>query len=198
MTRRTSPELLAAGALLLVFAGLTLWARKHVLPLDARVLEWALRHKVDEGWRQDVQETFGYLGNPPLAGATVVVALLVVWRNVGTVAAAGFVAATAGVAVGALVQHQSYAGSITYGAPNFPSVHVVYVTVSWGYLAVLARRHGRPEVTAILVALIVVMAVSRLTQAAHYLSDVVAGLCLGGAWLLLVLAISSRRRPASG
>jgi membrane-associated phospholipid phosphatase len=198
MTRRTSPELVAAGALLAVFVGLTVWARHTSLPLDVRVYEWGSAHRATGGWRQAVQETFGYLGNASLAAVTVAVALAVVLRNVGVAAAAEFLAATAGVALAAAIQHQSFTGRVVFAAPNFPSVHTVYAVASWGSLAVLAQRHGRPEVRTIFAVLIAGMLVTRVVSAAHLLSDVVAGACLGGAWLLAVLAVSSRLRPGRG
>jgi undecaprenyl-diphosphatase len=74
---------------------------------------------------------------------------------------------------------------------NFPSVHVVYAIASWGFLAVLAARHGRREIVVVLGLMTLAMGVLRVTVAAHFPSDVVAGYLLGGAWLLLVLRVSS-------
>lgn len=71
--------------------------------------------------------------------------------------------------------------------PAFPSGHMLQVTALYGLLAWLwFRRRRRPAdaVTAgtILVLLLAATAVSRLRVGAHWPTDVIAGLLLGGLW----------------
>lgn len=75
---------------------------------------------------------------------------------------------------------------------SFPSGHVMFYTVFFGFLLFLAWRYLQPGwlrglLIATLAALIVLVGFSRIYLGAHWLSDVVAGYLLGG--LILWMAI---------
>ncbi len=76
---------------------------------------------------------------------------------------------------------------------SFPSGHAAGSTAILGALAYLAaRRTAGPLRVAVLVAtpaLIALVGFSRLYLGAHYLSDVLAGLCVGAAWLFACLTV---------
>lgn len=79
---------------------------------------------------------------------------------------------------------------------SFPSGHAVASTVFYGALCVLVFRHTRSGVAraaavAIAVAMVLLVCFSRVYLGAHYLSDVLAGIAVGGACLALML------RPAA-
>ena len=196
MTRRISPELLAAGAMLAAFAVLAVWAQRGTIPGDTGPFVWAWTHRIGgDGPRASLQALFGTLGTRPVAALTVAAAAWIVGRNVGAGAAVAFLASTAIVFPAELIQRllgpTHLARFIHPQAANFPSVHVVYAMASWGFLAVLAARHGRREIVVVLALMTLAMGVLRVTVAAHFPSDVIAGYLLGGAWLLLVLRVSS-------
>lgn len=71
---------------------------------------------------------------------------------------------------------------------SFPSGHAMASTVVYGavllaFLPALRRRGLAGRAVAATVALVVLIAASRLALAVHYLSDVVGGVTLGVAWL---------------
>jgi undecaprenyl-diphosphatase len=59
----------------------------------------------------------------------------------------------------------------------------------FGIVAWFAWHHGRRDAALILGGLVVAMGPARVLASAHLPSDVLGGYLLGGAWLLVVLAI---------
>lgn len=82
---------------------------------------------------------------------------------------------------------------------GFPSVGLTMTTITFGFFAVLIAREmpGRQRVWPYLVsgAVAAVLGFSRLYLGAHWLTDLVGGMLLGIAWLLL-LGIAYRRHVA--
>lgn len=80
---------------------------------------------------------------------------------------------------------------------GFPSIAVTMITIQFGFFAMLIARElpGRRRVWPYLLAGTLAAAVgfARLYLGAHWLSDVIGGMLLGVAWLL-VLGIAYRRR----
>ena len=83
---------------------------------------------------------------------------------------------------------------------SFPSAHAMAATLLYGLLAVFVVRKAqawRWRVLTVLAAglLVVLIGFSRLYLGVHYLSDVLAGMAAGSAWLALCLtAVGSLRR----
>lgn len=82
---------------------------------------------------------------------------------------------------------------------SFPSGHAIAATLFYGALCLLVLAHVRSyklRVTAVAVALamIALVAASRVYLGVHYFSDVLAGITLGVAWLALALELLARRR----
>lgn len=142
------------------------------------------------------------LGQPSVAAALVVasvVALLVLRRRVAVL----FVALTATaipltLAIKAVVASRRPGAAAASGLLgrldqySFPSGHVVFVVVFFGFAAWLARRHltgaARWAVVALAAAAMVLIGPSRLALGVHRLEDVVAGYPIGAAWLALLVA----------
>jgi len=86
------------------------------------------------------------------------------------------------------------------GSFSFPSGHAMAATLLYGFLAAFVVRKvqaWRWRVLAVLAAvlLIVLIGFSRLYLGVHYLSDVLAGMAAGSAWLALCLiAVGALRR----
>lgn len=82
---------------------------------------------------------------------------------------------------------------------SFPSGHAMGVTVVVGTLAVVLLPQlpavWRRPMLGIGVGWVLLVAFSRLALGVHYLTDVVAGVLLGGAWLALMTALI---RPGQG
>jgi undecaprenyl-diphosphatase len=83
---------------------------------------------------------------------------------------------------------------------SFPSGHAVHATLVYGLLAcyLVPRARTRPRQAAIVVAaclLVALVALSRMYLGVHYLSDVLAAIAEGCAWLAVcVTAVSTLRR----
>jgi membrane-associated phospholipid phosphatase len=78
--------------------------------------------------------------------------------------------------------------------PSYLSGHATQAIATWGMLALIASA-GRSRVRGVVVAVVVVglVGLSRIYLGAHWLTDVLAGYGLGGAWLLLLAALRLRR-----
>ena len=86
------------------------------------------------------------------------------------------------------------------GTFSFPSAHATLAMACYGFAIYLALKNIRREWLRKIIAYlgpagIMLIAASRLYLGAHYLSDVVAGLLLGGAWLAIgIYAIKLTRQ----
>jgi undecaprenyl-diphosphatase len=93
---------------------------------------------------------------------------------------------------------------LTLSTYSFPSGHAVSATLLYGFLACYLVRHLRawPARLAVIAAacvLVALVAVSRMYLGVHYLSDVLAGVAEGCAWLAVCVTSMStlRRRRAA-
>lgn len=83
---------------------------------------------------------------------------------------------------------------------SFPSGHTSGATVLYGMLAAWLVCHCRAKalqglIVAAAVFMVAAVALSRLYLGAHYLSDVLAGMAVGGAWLAVcITSVSTLRR----
>ena len=80
------------------------------------------------------------------------------------------------------------------GTFSFPSAHATLAMACYGFIIYLVLKNIRREWLRKIIAYlgpmsITLIAVSRLYLGAHYLSDVIAGLLLGGAWLAIGIYI---------
>jgi len=80
-----------------------------------------------------------------------------------------------------------------YSGAAFPSGHAAQAVAFYGVLALIASSGRAPRQRALLwsaaAVLALVVGASRLYLGAHWLTDVLGGYALGGAWLILVMAI---------
>lgn len=82
---------------------------------------------------------------------------------------------------------------------SFPSGHTFICVAFYGLLACLAFRQARSPwlkgiVLCAAVALVVAVGTSRIYLGAHWPTDVLGSVILGGAWIALLLALYERRR----
>ncbi len=84
--------------------------------------------------------------------------------------------------------------------PSFPSGHTMMATIIYGFMAIflileLSSWLWRFLLAAITILLVVLVALSRMYLGAHYLSDVLAAMAAGTAWIALCLtAVETLRR----
>ncbi len=155
-------------------------------------------------WLQGLTE-----GLAPLLGAVtflgsqgVIIVLLVTvfWCFHAGLGARLFVAVIASAVVNNLLKSVLYGsrpywfdarvtGHAQHGSFGMPSGHSQAAVVTYGYLA---ARSGRRGLVWAAVAVIALVALSRVLLGAHYFSDVVVGLAVGGGLLWLVLRYEDR------
>lgn len=85
-----------------------------------------------------------------------------------------------------------YEPSVEIATTAFPSGHVLAATVLWGLFVVDSRRCSRLGRGVLAGGAIVLVGSSRIALGVHYPIDVVAGVAVGGAYLLAVLAVLDR------
>lgn len=199
MTSRISREwLIAAAGFGAAFLGLTLWVRfGGPLPFDARLLRAARSTVADPNLAvTPLYAFFGGAGSPLVAALTVTAAFAVVLCNVGLGAAllvpAAAVVSVAEYPLSRWVGRTDAARELLFPAGGYPSGHALYTLPMFGMLAWLGRRHGRPEVAAVCLLVVVLMAVSRVADRSHLADEVLGGYLLGAAWLCLVIAVAGR------
>jgi undecaprenyl-diphosphatase len=155
----------------------------------------------DGQWLTPVARILSLCGNYQVLVPLGFLVLLLAWRRVVPWRAALYYAVACGGA-GALILFWKYVihrerpqiVPALEEAPfhSFPSGHSAYALVCYGFLVYLVAYHSRLSLAAkILVGafallLTLLIGASRIYLAAHYPSDVAAGLLLGVPWLLLV------------
>jgi membrane-associated phospholipid phosphatase len=94
---------------------------------------------------------------------------------------------------------------LTLSTYSFPSGHTVAATLLYGFLAAYLTRHAswRRRALALLLACLMValVAASRMYLGAHYLTDILAAVAEGCAWLAVCITAAStlrRRRESRG
>jgi membrane-associated phospholipid phosphatase len=208
---------LLAGLAVALFAVFLWMARaaghdSSLVAWDARVTD-ALVGARTVGWDR-VFWCFSLLGSTPVMVAltSTAILLLLVWgRRARAVLAAGALLTAQGASdlAKALVHRARPSQAIALiarpGSFSLPSGHAFLTLVFLGLLVFLAFRALRsggsngaasvgrrslPFVFAILAATVVVLVgLSRVYLGVHWASDVLAGWCLGGAWLALSLGL---------
>lgn len=205
-TRPESASLLVLG-LVIVFAG---WAFFTVLGSVGggnapSALDLSVHHAMF-GLRNPLADTpmafLATLGDAVVLAPAVLLVFAWLWWRKRYIAAWHWLAAPAFALVLTTVLGYSLdmprpAAATAVAGFGFPSVTVTLATAVYGFFAVLIARElpGRQRVWPYVVAALVVglLAFARLYLGAHWLSDVLAGVCLGLLWIA-TLGIAYRRR----
>lgn len=182
---------------LIVFA-LILWQVLSNGPLTA--LDAGLQEAFASWRHAGVLALFSWislLGSPYLVGgltlaATPVLAFKRAWPDLAGLWLALVGAGLSIIAVKDLVDRPRPAAleGLVVASSAFPSGNSVLAAALFGSLALLLLRRAparswRTALVVLVLALPLAVALSRLVLSAHWLSDVVAGLCLGAAWALV-------------
>ena len=186
--------ILAAAALLAAFLGLGAWLGSGgaVVALDAWVQAGMKPLRV-----RPVVLAFDWLtqmGTGGAGAAVVLAASALLWAGGrGLLVAplwACFVGAEATSWTAKFVfgrARPQFLEGITVGSPSYPSAHATVSVAVYGFLAlvVAAAVPGRAAVLAVAGLWIGLIMFSRVLLSVHFLSDVVGGALVGGAWVLL-------------
>ena len=198
--RPESPGLLVAAALLLGGAWLFLGVLQDVISNDPLVrfdhVVFAALQGLRTAWVDDAMVTATELGSaavalPLIAAVALLLALARCWRTLAYwLAAMGFAEAlvwTLKLTVERTRPTALYSGAEQF---SFPSGHAASSIVLYGFLAFLLARgrstRGRVAITLAAALAIGLISFSRLYLGAHWLSDVLASLGLGTAWVALL------------
>jgi membrane-associated phospholipid phosphatase len=181
-----------AGWLLLGVVALLVRTNDAVLEIDSSVAQWGSDHATESSTR--ALELITMLGDTRVVLGLAGLLLIVEWLRDRRRVALFLAAAIGGnVLATSLVKElfdrarpELNPVAETLG-PSFPSGHSSTAAVFYGAAAVLLARRRRRWVftasTSVAVAVGVAVAGSRVLLDVHWLSDVVAGLALGWAWL---------------
>lgn len=177
---------------------------------DAGLTRWIEAH--DTEWGEKLFVLVSLLGAPVLVGAIILAAIAYARKRDWLRASALVLATTSGAGLNVLLKHAFHRGRPEYATEfimhaswSFPSGHAMDSVVGYGMLLVIMLREVRSSmrrrlIVAAVTLLIILIGVSRVYLAVHYLTDVVAGWLAGGAWLLVCATayhFAERRRLRS-
>jgi undecaprenyl-diphosphatase len=186
-----------------VTAGLTFWARNSIdaglQAWDERTLRWLERHGPLSFQNAILLESFGNLAY--LVPLTTIAFLFAVFRGrlmLGLSILAAYWPTRLVVGVGWMLWDRQRPTLIAGGiaAPplhSFPSGHMALATAVYGLLACLwwratPRWGERLFIGAVLMLLLAVVGAARVRLGSHWPSDIGAGIVVGFAWLIVVVA----------
>jgi membrane-associated phospholipid phosphatase len=179
--------------------------------LDRSVLDWFLAARSPEG--TGLMRAVSVVGGTVGVAVLALVAAALLWRAGRHAAAVVVIIAAAGAGILVEVFKHLYGRSrppavdrlTTENTFSLPSGHALGSMVVLGVLAAVVvlrgRRPGQVGAVTLAVAGVAVIAMSRLYLGVHWITDVVTGWLLGGAWLaacVTALALLEHRAPPRG
>ena len=187
-----------AGAIFLALAW-NVASQAPLVTLDARVSTWLQRHHTPAVTSAMFAITHAH-SSIGMATASIVFALILArmreWYWIATLALAMIGGAVLNLAI-----KQAYERArphfdeplISLESFSFPSGHTAGATLFYGVLGAFLvsrfySRRTRAVIVAVALAMVGLVAFSRMYLGAHYLSDVVAATCSSTAWLVLCLS----------
>lgn len=137
---------------------------------------------------------------PVVTGICLFMALYFAWKRSGYRLAAMTLTIPVGMLMNGILKYAFHRSRPSWDDPiliigsfGFPSSHAMAATLLYGFLAAFGVRKMRTWRWRVLVVLssgllVVLIGFSRLYLGVHYLSDVLAGIAAGSAWLALCLS----------
>ncbi len=166
--------------------------------VDREVAEWVASSI--PAWAEWVARPPSWLGGWIGMVALAIIVLVVLWRERSWIDLAFFAAALVGSQIVVAVlkawfdrPRPHHGGAVVLpSSGSFPSGHATAGVASLGAAAVLAAerlpsRRARASLWAVVVVVGLTIGLSRIVLNVHYVSDVLAGWCLGLAWLAVCL-----------
>lgn len=168
--------------------------------VDAEIALWLHLHATPT--LTDAMKSITLLASwPVVTGICLFMATYFVWKRSHYRLLALTLTIPVGMLLNALLKLAFHRSRPTWDDPilmienfSFPSGHAMMATLLYGFLAAFGVRKAqawRRRVLTVLAAgmLIVLIGFSRLYLGVHYLSDVLAGMAAGSAWLALCLTV---------
>jgi membrane protein DedA with SNARE-associated domain len=188
--------LLFAGAAWL-FGGITqdVIAGDPLTLVDQKIAVWFARHADPEV--TSVMATISWLHTWPIALASVVFLAYLAWKRLWRWSAIAFCAVAGGVLVNTIVKLAVHRERPTFSGLasalktySFPSGHTLAATLIYGVVAAYLISRAGPWKRQISIGfgaffVVALVAFSRIYLGVHYLSDVLAAMAEGVAWLVL-------------
>lgn len=177
---------------------------------DDAALGWSVAHRV--GWAVGLGRVLALVGGPGSMAVLAGICVLVLWTR--RMRSWAMVVAATGLGAVALTRgfKQLYARTrpppdvqvIQYLTNALPSGHALGSTVVAGVVAAVvllrpgAGRRSRVLAPGVAAAFVLAVSASRVYLGAHWLTDVLTGMLLGGAWLAVGVTalVLLRRTPA--
>ena len=201
---------LAAAFLPLALFFLIAWLALPGNPVDVRVAqEMKTLGEENPAWRV-LMIGFTHAGGvPAMVALALAGAAWLIWRRAYFLAMA-WVGISLGGGLLDLALKETYGRSrppeeirdqaVSETNESFPSGHAMGSTIGYGLVAYLVAMAPwssgmKKWVIAVLIVLIVCIGFSRVFLRAHWLSDVLAGFCIGLAWLLAGIGLREMGRP---
>ena len=183
-----------------VFGGISedLISRDPLIVVDAFISEWFRSHA-------NPRFTTGMQFASALASTTTVVILsalmgcVLLWKRLWSWLLALVLAVAGGILLNSLLKNLFGRARPGWADPlmaltdaSFPSGHTMMATIIYGFMAVwlvlrIASWRWRFFIISLATLLILLVALSRMYLGAHFLSDVLAAMAAGAAWLALCL-----------
>ena len=190
------PTIITGALALLLAAVLTFAIRSNdLLPFEKAVSDWMA---ANSGWvGEALAESLDLISDDDVAPFVFIGALLVTWALVGRYQAVflGFAGLlTAATKLTDLADRPrpdadgGWTSAVT-GGGGFPSQHVIYAILIFGFLALYSWRHVsnpllRFTLTGFFTLIVATMGVARIIDGEHWPADAVGGYLIGGAAFL--------------
>ena len=177
--------------------------------VDREIAEWLHLHATPT--LTEAMKFISLLASLPLVtGICLFMALFFAWKRSGYRLMALILTIPVGMLMNGMLKYAFHRSRPSWDDPiliigsfGFPSSHAMAATLLYGFIAAFGVREvqaWRWRVLVVLSAILLVLLIgfSRLYLGVHYLSDVLAGIAAGSAWLALCLiAVGTLRRHRS-
>lgn len=192
---------LGCGAFAALAADLLL--QGPVTAADAGVSRWLYRN-AGAAFTALMAAVSALHGTWPLLAMSAAAALALWWRHQRAWAAALVLCVPGGMLLNYAVKHAfqrarpAFDEAAAIASYSFPSGHTAGATLWWGFMLVWLFAHRADAGTRIAgatlaAAMVLLTALSRVYLGVHYLSDVLAAIGEGAAWLALCFLVLARR-----
>lgn len=200
---RTALALLVLGCGAFAALAADLLLQGPVTAADAGISQWLYRN-AGAAFTALMVAISAVHGTWPLLAMSTAATLALWWQRQHAWAAALVLCVPGGMLLNYAVKHAfqrarpAIDGAADIASYSFPSGHTAGATVWWGFLLVwwFAHRTGtgmRSAGAALAVSMVLLTALSRVYLGVHYLSDVLAAIGEGAAWLALCFMVLERR-----